>query len=223
MPTRGHHVAHTLRDKVLDGIYAPGVRLTECDLCAELGVSRTPVRSALSMLAAEGLVTHEPNVGYTVRSFTIKDIKGVYDCRAALEGLAARIVAETGLNNTDRGVLHRNIYDAAKVRSRAIWNAETRSIWSTLNEEFHQTIFDSTDNPFLLELIRKTRSVPLLRKLKFKWHDMDFMRETSMDHEEIFEAIITGQSGRAEHLAREHVYRAGRRLAQNWPQADEPV
>lgn len=209
-------MAHALRDMVLDGVYAPGARLTELDLSKRLGVSRTPVRNALSMLTAEGLLTHAPHSGFTVRNVTLKDITGVYDCRAVLEGLAARSVAENGLSDASRGLLHRNLYDASKLRRTDAWTEDTRSAWSHLNEEFHETIFQSADNPYLEELIQKTRAVPQLRKLKFDWHDLDFMRVSSADHEEIFEAIISGQGARAEHLAREHVYKAGRRLAKFW-------
>jgi GntR family transcriptional regulator of vanillate catabolism len=216
MPTRGLSVTQELRDKVLDGEFKPGSRLKEADLSERLGVSRTPVRNALGMLAAEGLVIHAPNSGFTVRSFTVQDIENVYDCRAVLEGLAARSAAESGLSDTARGVLHRNLYDAAQVRGEAVWNDDVRAKWSQLNEEFHEVIFEASANLFLSELISKTRAIPYLRKVKFDWHDLEFMMVSSYDHDEIFEAIIAGQGARTEHLAREHVYKAGQRLAKYW-------
>ncbi|MEO1308893.1 MAG: GntR family transcriptional regulator, partial [Pseudomonadota bacterium] len=122
MPTRGLSVARTLRDRVLDGDYLPGSRLTEIELSEQLGVSRTPIRNALSMLAAEGLVDHAPNSGFTVRNVTVKDVEGVYDCRAVLEGLASRNVAETGLSDVNRGTLHRNLSEAKQMREARNWN-----------------------------------------------------------------------------------------------------
>lgn len=216
MPTRSISVARELREKVLDGEFEPGARLTEAVLSEQLGVSRTPVRNALGVLAAEGLVAHAPNSGFTVRNVTVRDVEDVYECRAVLEGLAARSVAEEGLNDTARGVLHRNLYQAAELRNAGDWSEETRATWSALNEEFHEVLFDASNNLFLSELILKTRSVPHLRKIKFDWHDLDFMTLSSVDHEDIFEAIIAGQGARAENLAREHVYKAGRRLAKRW-------
>lgn len=223
MTTRGLAVERALREKVLDGEYQPGARLIEADLSEKLGVSRTPIRNALSVLAAEGLVEHAPNSGFTVRSFTVKHIEGHYDCRAALEGLAARSAAEAGLSDEVRGMLHRNLCDAEDLRRAGTWNDGTRAAWSKLNEAFHETIFRAADNPYLEELIAKMRAVPQLRKIKFQWHDQDIMAVSSQDHEEIFEAITSGQGARAEHLSREHVYRAGRRLVTNWRRATEQV
>lgn len=220
MSTRGHSVAHELRDLVLDGAFQPGARLTELELSEQLGVSRTPVRNALSMLAAEGLVEHAPNSGFRVRRFSVRDVEGVYDCRAVLEGLAARSVAEAGLADTERGLLHRNLSEAERLRRGTVWDETARDRWARLNEEFHETIFRAADNPYLGELITRTRAVPQLRRIKFLWHDMEVMVASSIEHEEMFEAITAGQGARAEHLAREHVYRAGRRLADNWRRAE---
>ena len=83
-----------LREKILDGDYAPGARLNEIDISNALNVSRTPVRAGLAILAAEGLLEYVPNSGYVVRSYSAQDIEGVYAARAVLEGLAARTLAE---------------------------------------------------------------------------------------------------------------------------------
>ena len=82
-----------MRALILTGEYGPDERLIEEQLAERLGVSRTPVRQALTMLEAEGLVEIAPNRGATVCSFSIEDVWDIYDLRAVLEGHAARRAA----------------------------------------------------------------------------------------------------------------------------------
>ena len=67
------------------GDLAPGARLGEVELADRLGVSRTPVREALSRLAAEGLVEIAPNRGARVATWTVAELEGVFDLRSSLE------------------------------------------------------------------------------------------------------------------------------------------
>ena len=219
MTTRGQSVARTLKDRVLNGTYEPGQRLNEIDISESLDVSRTPVRSALSILAAEGLLDYVPNSGYVVRSYTVHDIEGIYAARSVLEGLAARTVAEDGLPDATRGLMHKVLAETDALLDGGVWTDKTRDDWARLNEAFHEAIFDAAGNRHLQDLILKSRFVPLLRSVKFRWHDLDTLAESSSDHHEIFDAIVARQGARAEHLAREHVYRAGRRLIVNWKRA----
>jgi DNA-binding GntR family transcriptional regulator len=82
-------VFETLRRSILEGEYGPNERLVEEQLAERLRVSRTPIRQALTMLEAEGLVEIEPNKGAAVRSFSVEDVWEIYDLRAVLEGRAA--------------------------------------------------------------------------------------------------------------------------------------
>ncbi len=63
---RGHEAYARVREAIRDGTLPPGVRLTETDLAARFGVSRTPIRQAIAKLEAEGLLTHEPRRGLSV-------------------------------------------------------------------------------------------------------------------------------------------------------------
>lgn len=222
MATRGQSVARILRDWVLDGTYGSGDHLNENDISNALGVSRTPVRSALAMLAAEGLLEYTPNSGYVVRRYSVRDIEGVYAVRSVLEGLAVRTVAEVGLSDQARGVLHRNLADTKALCDAAVWSDEVQQRWGQLNEAFHEAIFDATDNRHLRDVIAKSRSIPQLRAVKFRWHDLSALADSYTDHFEIFDAVVGRQGARAEHLAREHVYRAGRRLIANWQRVEDP-
>ena len=82
-----------IREAILDGRLDPGSRLKEEELARELGISRTPVREALLMLQAEGLIETVPNRGAVVRTHDAEDLIDLYQLRALLEGYAARQAA----------------------------------------------------------------------------------------------------------------------------------
>ena len=85
-----------MREMILRGELLPGQRVAEAPLAELLGISRTPVRQALPLLAQEGLLTEHGTRGFVVRAFTAADVLDAIDIRACLEGLAARRVAERG-------------------------------------------------------------------------------------------------------------------------------
>jgi len=87
-------VLDTLRQAIIDGRLAPGARLTERELTEMLGVSRTVVREALRSLEAEGLVHVIPNKGPVVRELSRAEAEDLYQIRAVLEGLAARLFVQ---------------------------------------------------------------------------------------------------------------------------------
>ena len=87
-------VLDTLRQAIIDGRLAPGARLTERELTEMLGVSRTVVREALRSLEAEGLVHVIPNKGPVVRELSREEAEDLYQIRAVLEGLAARLFVQ---------------------------------------------------------------------------------------------------------------------------------
>src|SRR6185312_12097300 len=83
-----------LRDQILSGHRAPGDRLNEVEIAAELGVSRGPLREAMQRLARDGLVVVQPHRGSYVRNLEPDEIVELYDVRIALECAAARLAAE---------------------------------------------------------------------------------------------------------------------------------
>src|SRR3954452_7882627 len=83
--TSAERTLASLRELILDGDLRPGTRLGEGELAARLGVSRTPVREALTRLAAEGLVEIAPNRGARVATWTVAELEGVFDLRMSLE------------------------------------------------------------------------------------------------------------------------------------------
>jgi len=87
-------VLEALREAIINGVLIPGERLMEIQLAEEMGVSRTPVREAIRKLELEGFVVMIPRKGAYVAGVSFKDVKDVFEIRAALEGLAAGLAAE---------------------------------------------------------------------------------------------------------------------------------
>jgi DNA-binding GntR family transcriptional regulator len=100
--------AELIRERILAGTFEPGARLVEADLARQLGTSRGPVREALALLRAEGLVRDDPGRGTYVSSLGRRDIEEIYQVRAGLETVAARLIIEradrTALAALDRAL-----------------------------------------------------------------------------------------------------------------------
>ncbi len=93
VPTAVDHAYRQVWLLLITGAREPGDRLSDVELAGHFGVSRTPVRQALHLLAQDELVTFDPRRGFRVRAFTVKDVHEMYDVRAVLESLAVRQAA----------------------------------------------------------------------------------------------------------------------------------
>lgn len=198
-------VFERLRRMILDGDYGPKERLIEEQLAERLGVSRTPIRQALTMLEAEGLVEIQPNKGAMVCSFGVDEVWDIYDLRAVLEGHAARRAAE---RIDERGMARlRELAD--EMESLAARGFDEREeeirLLVALNNEFHGTIIASSKNNRLERMIRRTIELPLVFKAFF-WYGPQERMVSNHYHRQILGALEAGDGERAEIIMREHVY-----------------
>ncbi|TMV15004.1 GntR family transcriptional regulator [Arenibacterium halophilum] len=202
-----------LREHIMSGQIHPGERLQQERLARALGVSRTPLRTALSNLANEGLLQYEANRGYTVREFDRKDIVDGYAARAVLEGLAAASVASTGL---EFGVIEK-MEGWLEVGDSALQHGRLDPIdidrYRNMNVQFHDEILLRADNRWIAELVRQTQLIPFASNRMIVWQDYDIMKRTHDDHHRICDAIKRRDPFRADYLMREHVNFAGEYLA----------
>jgi DNA-binding GntR family transcriptional regulator len=198
-------VFERLRRLILEGEYGPEERLVEEHLAERLGVSRTPIRQALTMLEAEGLVEIAPNKGAVVCSFSIEDVWDIYDLRAVLEGHAARRAAgRIGVEELARlGELAGEMEGLARGRKGDHEDEIRRFV--ALNNEFHGTIIEASRNRRLLRLVRRTVEVPLVFKAFF-WYGQRERDISNHYHRQILGALASGDGERAEIIMREHVY-----------------
>ncbi|HEX6709795.1 MAG TPA: GntR family transcriptional regulator [Rubrobacter sp.] len=197
-------VLEWLRALILTGEYGPDERLIEEQLAERLGVSRTPVRQALTMLEAEGLVEITPNRGATVCSFSIDDVWDIYDLRAVLEGHAARrAAARIQRHELDR--LRELAGEMEGLAGRFDDHEDEIRTLVGLNQEFHSTIVDASRNRRLKRLINRTVEIPLMFKAFF-WYTPHERVISNHYHRQILEALEKGDADRAEIIMREHVY-----------------
>jgi GntR family transcriptional regulator of vanillate catabolism len=199
-----------IREKILRGELAPGQRVAEAPLADMLGMSRTPVRQALPLLAQEGLLTEHDTRGFVVRSFTAGDIVDAIDVRGVLEGLAARRVAEKGVSKAFLRELRACLEDGdAILRKRCIEESD-EAHYAEMNHRFHALIVSEAESDILAEALERNGRAPFSspRALAFDKSNLavmyDALHYAHRQHHGIVEALELGQSGRAESLMREH-------------------
>ncbi len=198
-------VTERLREAILSGEIATGVRLNEVRLSQAMEVSRTPVRAALQALAGEGLLDYVPNRGYLVRVFPLSEIVDAYDIRAQLEGLATRFAAERGLSGEDCRVIEQSLRDGDALLERGVFEPGDLSRYRIINGNFHDTILGAARNRMLGEMIRICHHVPVSSNRNIVAFEHRYVRRRHDDHHRIYEAILSREPHRAEPLMREHV------------------
>jgi DNA-binding GntR family transcriptional regulator len=192
-------VLKAIRQAIVTGVYAPGQRLVEEDLAAELDVSRAPVRESLHLLAVEGFVEIEPRRGARVATFSRKQADDLFVVRLTLEGLVAQLAAE---RRTDLQLAElRRVATEGLAAAKAGRTDELPA----LNTLFHQTLADTADNAILADHLSTLSSM-------IQWVYAKRIRERLTDswseHMEIVEAIADRDPDRALKSARRHVENA---------------
>jgi DNA-binding GntR family transcriptional regulator len=211
----GMRVAALVKKSILDGRYVPGQRLVEVDLIRETGESRAHVREGLRHLRAEGLVEIEEYRGAVVKRITRQDIYLAGRVREALEGLAARQIAERSLNDAERATL-------TSLRSRLVAAAEAENYedYTAANEDLHQFIIRASNNPYLDSVLDRLRVV-VRQTHHFSAYRSKAFFAGNFEHVAIIEAILHGHPDVAESMMRMHV-RKGTLMIDEWLKVNAP-
>ncbi len=201
-----------IREMILRGELAPGQRVAEAPLAELLGMSRTPVRQALPMLAQEGLLAEHGTRGFVVRAFTVDDVLDAIDVRAALEGLAARRVAERGASKALLRALRDCLEDGDAILDKRHVEESDEARYADMNQRFHALILTEAASPILADAVERNNRVPFAgpQALAFDRGQLDRMydqlRYAHHQHHSLVEAFERGQGARAESLMREHAH-----------------
>jgi GntR family transcriptional regulator of vanillate catabolism len=213
-------VIHELRRMILRGECVAGERIIESSVADKLGVSRTPVRIAFGALEREGLLTAWPAGGYTVTAFTSKQISDAFEIRGALEGFAARLVAEKGLPRDAARQLRACLDEGDEIFAKDTFdvNADFER-YVTMNAQFHKLIVAGADNLPLQRALALNDAVPfssahslVFNRTKAIGKGFRLLSFLHFQHHAIFDAIEAGESARAEAVMREHAYTARQNL-----------
>ena len=202
-----------LRQWIAEGRYAAGECLGEEAVAAALGVSRTPVRLAFRTLAQEGLLRPAGKRGHVVREFSAEDVRVAVDVRGALEGLAARRLAERGLGEPLRRTLHECLAAGDRVVSAAQLCEQGIAEWSRLNARFHGAIvgLDGASS-VIADAIARNNHLPFASadSITVQKSQLDAelkkLQMAQMQHRLVVEALEQRESARVEALMREHAY-----------------
>lgn len=207
-----------LREMILNGELAPGARVAEIPVAGRLGVSRTPVRYALGVLAGEGLIVATDNGrGFLVRGFSLKDIIDAIELRGVLEGMAARLVAESGWTAGLGAELAQCLAEGEGVIAPGRLEAESGERWAGINERFHRLIVHACGSQPLINAVMLNDKLPFASAKAFLGVTRDpailrrqyeILLMAQRQHQAIVEALSQGKGARAEGLMREHAHAA---------------
>ncbi|WP_421954890.1 GntR family transcriptional regulator [Polaromonas sp.] len=188
-------VAELLRQRIFNRELAPGSWIDELKLAEEYGISRTPLREALKVLATEGLVTMKVRRGAYVTEVNEKDLSDVYHLLGLLESDAASVVASraTAAQLKELQDLHNELEKAAGDRAR----------FFEINEKFHRRLREIADNRWRDQMVADLRKV-----MKLNRHNSLLksgrIEESLAEHAAIMQALTARDADAAAQRMREH-------------------
>ncbi len=188
-------VAELLRQRIFRRELEPGSWIDELKLAEEYGISRTPLREALKVLAAEGLVTMKVRRGAYVTEVSEKDLADVYHLLSLLESDAAGVVAEraSDAQRTELQALHADLEAAIGDRER----------FFAINERFHLRLLEMADNRWRLQMVADLRKVMKLNRHSslFKTGRID---ESLAEHRAIMAPLLARDAALTRQRMQEH-------------------
>ncbi|MFF2446932.1 GntR family transcriptional regulator [Neobacillus sp. NPDC058068] len=182
-----HQSYEILRDQILNGELPGGTKIVEEKLAADFGVSRTPIRESIRRLEYEGLIVKK-----MVVSPTEKDLRNMFQIRILLEGFSAKSAAaylpEDELDS---------LWECVEI-------GKTGTIEEIMkaNEQFHEIIVDASNNPVMIDIIDRMKSIIYLFRRTVVYYNRPFLIE---EHEHIYEAIKARDGQKAEILMQQHL------------------
>lgn len=193
-------VADQLRQRIFDGELAPGAFLDEVQLAQELSISRTPLREALKVLTAEGLVRHEPRRGCFVAEVTEQDLDEIFPVIALLEGRCAYEAAQNA-SEADLQALE-------ELHARLARHARARRVndYYAVNFAIHEAIITLADNRWLAQVITDLRKIVKLARLQ-QLHAPGRLEQSLSEHLAVFAALKARDAEGAEAAMRTHLTR----------------
>jgi DNA-binding GntR family transcriptional regulator len=193
---RGEAAYRFIRTAIQSGDFKPGERLREIDLAKQIGLSRTPIREALSWLESEGLVAHDPARGVVVAELDYSMVTELYYMREVLEGTAARLVAQHA-SDVEISILDDlcQQYEAALGDEAAL---------TASNRRFHDTLYRCSHNRYLLNMVTVLHdALSLLGRTTLD--NADRAAETLREHRVVVAAIRARDADAAEQALRTHI------------------
>ncbi|MDH4463955.1 MAG: GntR family transcriptional regulator [Acidovorax sp.] len=207
-----------LREMVLAGELPGGARIAELTLVEKLGVSRTPIRAALMRLEQEGLLQCLPGGGYAVRTFSEIEVTDAIALRGTLEGLAARLAAERGVDPAVLADAQACLAAIDATLAPPALDDEGFSRYVALNAHFHELLGRMVGSEVVARELERVRCLPFASPSAFvmvQTHSpqaRDLLVVAQDQHRQLLDAIEHQEGARAEAIMREHSRLAQRNL-----------
>ncbi|MCW8128784.1 MAG: GntR family transcriptional regulator [Planctomycetota bacterium] len=197
-----------LEDLIVTNELPPGTHLRETALAQRMGVSRTPLRDALTRLAEMGWVKLIPNVGAFVREITPLEVAELFLVRKELEGLAAEMVCRRWSPEVERNL--RALADQYKEHRLAGRYYETR----VANCQFHRAIVDASGCQALIDTIQRGRMIVRSEMARHPFEDRlgQTPPEWAVTHYDMLDALASGDPAQARQAAERHLDQVRTRL-----------
>jgi DNA-binding GntR family transcriptional regulator len=193
-------VAARLRERIFEGELAPGSFLDEPKLAEEMEISRTPLREALKVLTAEGLVRHEPRRGCFVNQVTEQDLDEIFPVIALLEGRCAYEAAQHA-TDADLAALD-EMHDKLQRHAKA----KRINEYYAVNFTIHEAIITLAGNRWLAQSIADLRKILKLARLQ-QLHAPGRLAQSCSEHMAVFAALQARDPEGAEAAMRTHITR----------------
>ncbi len=191
-------VAERLRTSIFSHEFAPGDWVDEQALAIQYGISRTPMREAIKVLAAEGLITMKMRRGAYVTEVSKSDLSQIFTVLALLEGQACREVAKIATEKEldDLDSLHLKLERSAADRDLDLFFA--------INQQFHDKIQEICANPWMQRVILDLRKVLKLQR-RDSLSKRGRLESSLIEHRKILSALLARDADLAEKLMKEHL------------------
>jgi len=187
-----------IKEMMLNYDIIPGQRLVFVDLAKRLGVSRTPVNNALSILANEGFLDFVPNQGYKVHEITPEEANALYEIREIIElGAIGQAIRKLTSEKLDLLKRQKSLYE------KAVLEQISRGRF-TLDQEFHACYVQMAENPYLTDYFREVYQRIFLRH-RIEGLPAGRAREVVLEHSELFKAISLKDVESAKELIKYHI------------------
>ncbi len=197
--TKTTTIYNQLKDAIQKGKYFPNEKLIETDLAEKYKTSRNTIRSVLSLLEKENLVTIEPHKGAKVTALVLNDIINILDLRAEIEGYIFKKVTPN-LSKKDLNEMN-NIY----TKMRENLEEDSYQAHPQLNTAFHEVIYRKCDNTLAVDTVRDLKN--RLSSYNFKTILIPGRtEETLQEHKAILDAVTKHDGELASKKVKEHIY-----------------
>lgn len=191
-------VAQHLRQMLVEGRIAPGAKLNERELSELLNVSRTPLREAIKMLAAEGLVELVPNRGAIALALTEADVLNTFEVMAGLEGMAGELAAQR-ITREELAEIQ-----AMQFEMMAAYTRRDLSAYYGLNARIHSAISAAAKNPVLATVYNQVNA--RLQALRFRSNqDGEKWKRAMKEHEKMIEALSARDGAAMREVLQQHL------------------